>query len=319
MKKNLLLCLSILFIPIIFLSCLDATESEYEQQVREDDEAIRNYLESNNIEAERQTSGVYTEIVVSNADGKQIMEDHVAGILYRMTHMEGEYDLEVHSDTLNPLRFSNSYSFTYNAIHPAGLNYEIGSMREGEKFRFYVPSYQAFGNYNHDDMFDSFSNFIIEVDLIEVKTEEEIYDEELNTIKNYLEINQIETESYPNGLFYTSIEEGDGETPGSNSQVEFHFTRRYLDGTIIETSEEDDPIQVNLNDNRLVRGLEEGISLMRENEKAVLIMPSKMAFGKSVQVIPQKLRAEWADKGDIEPLTRPYASVIYEIDLIKVD
>jgi len=65
--------------------------------------------------------------------------------------------------------------------------------------------------------------------------------------------------------------------------------------------------------------LEEGISLMRENEKAVLIMPSKIAFGKSVQVIPQKLRADWAENGDISPVTRPYASVIYEIELLKID
>lgn len=319
MKRKTIFYTGILLLFVLLQSCLDATESDYERQVRLDDEIIQNYLDTHDREAEKLNSGVYFEVLEENSGGKQVVKDHVVGILYSMIHLEGEYEIETHADTLNPLRFSNSFGANYNAIHPAGLNYSIGEMREGEKFRFYIPSYQAFDNYSHEDFFDEYSNFILEVDLVEVKTEEEIYYEELDAIQDYLSDKEIEAESYPNGLYFIKVEEGEGDSPVNNSSVEFHYTRKYLDGTIIETTLEDDPAQVYMNNNELVEGLEEGLRLMKEGGKAELIMPSRIAFGKSVQVIPSQLRAEWAEDGDIRPLTKPYSPVIYEIDLIGID
>lgn len=319
MTKNYLFYLSAFLLILLINGCLDAGESDQEKQIREDDATIQSYLESNNIEAEKLSSGVYAEVIEKNENGKEVVEDHVVGILYTMIHLEGEYVVETHTDTLNPLRFSNSYNYNFNSIHPAGINYAIGLMREGEKYRFYVPSYQAFGNYTHEDFFDSFSNFIVEVDLIELKTEEEIYYEEVEMIQNYIAENEIEAESYPNGLYYIQIEENNGKIPNSSSQVQFHFTRKYLDGTVIETSVDGDPIQLYLGNNNLVKGLEDGILFMREGETAEFIMPSRLAFGKSVQVIPQQLREMWAENGNISPLTKPYSPVIYEIELITVN
>lgn len=318
MTKNYLFYLSTLLLILLINGCLDTGESAQEKQIREDDEAIKSYLESYNIEAEKLSSGVYAEVLEKNENGKEVVEDHVVGILYTMTHLGGEYVVETHTDTLNPLRFNNSYNYNYNSIHPAGINYAISIMREGEKYRFYVPSYQAFENYSHEDFFDSFSNFIIEVDLIELKTEDEIYYEEVEKIQNYIAENGIDAESYPNGLYHIKIEENSGRIPNSSSQVQFHFTRKYLDGKVIETSVGDDPVQLYLGNNKLVKGLEEGILLMREGETAEFMMPSRLAFGKSVQVIPQKLRKKWAEDGKINPLTKPYSPVIYEIELLTV-
>lgn len=320
MSNKFLHSISIFLLALLLLQgCLTSTESDYEKQIKEDDKAIVDYISANNIDAERQSSGVYIEILNENNDGKQVLDDHVVGILYTMKLLENEEEIEVHTDTLNPLRFSNSYGINYHAIHPAGLNYEISEMRQGETFRFYVPSYQAFGSYQHDNLFDPYSNFIIDVELVEIKTEEEIYDEELAEIQNYIEENELETESYPNGLYYIEEETGEGANPTGSNLIEFHFTRKYLDGTIIETSVGDAPIQVRLNNNELVDGLESGFQLMKEGGKATFIMPSKLAFGKSVQVIPQQMREDWAENDEIEPLTKPYSSVMYEIELLTVN
>lgn len=310
--------INILLLPILLFGCLDASESDYERQVREADEIIETYLTDNNIDAEKQASGVYIEVVRENEDGKQVLEDHVLGILYEMTHLEGEYLVESHTDTSNLLRFSNSYNAAYNAIYPVGLNYEAGKMRQGEKFRFYIPSYQAFGSYSHGELFGTYSHFIVEVDLIEVKTEEEIYEEELDSIQAYIDENELETESYPNGLHYILLEEGDGDKPSANSQITLHFTRKYLDGTVIETTTDGDPRQIQMNTGRLVTGLENGLPLMKEGGKAIFIMPSKLAFGKSAQVIPQPVREVFVEEEFILE-TKPYSPVIYEIDLLEVN
>lgn len=319
MKSRIITTLCLFILIIFFQGCLDSTESDFERQVRQDDEIIQNYLSTNDIEADKLNSGVYYEVLRENSDGKQVAQDHVVGIVYTMTHLEGEFEIETHTDTLNPVRFSNSYNLNFNAVHPAGLNYSIGEMREGEKFRFYIPSYQAFDNYSHEDFFDEYSNFILDVDLVEIKTEEEIYYEEIETIQNYIEEQEIEAESYPNGLYYRQITEGDGDSPGNSSAVEFHFTRKYLNGSIIETTTDGDPAQVYMNNNQLVEGLEEGLRFMKEGGTAELIMPSRIAFGKSVQVIPTQLREIWASEEEIQPLTKPYSPVIYEIELIEVD
>ncbi len=319
MNNKIQLYVIIALLPLLFQGCLNSPDSKYEKQMKEDDEAILTYLEENNIDAEKETSGVYFEILAENPNGKQVVTDHVVGILYTIRNLEDGTEIETYADTLNPLKFSNSYSSNSISLHPAGLNYEISEMKEGEKFRFFIPSYQAFSSYAHDGLFGPNTNFIIEVELAEVKTEEEIYEEEVANIQNYLEENEIEAESYPNGLQYIQVEEGEGKKPSGIDFVEFHFTRKYLDGTIIETTVDDEPIRVRLNNNELVEGLETGITLMQEGEKAELIMPSKLAFGKSVQVIPQQVRRDREKEGTINPLTRPYSPVIYEIELLSIN
>ncbi|MEX0779319.1 MAG: FKBP-type peptidyl-prolyl cis-trans isomerase [Balneolales bacterium] len=319
MKNNYSTFFSAIVLSLILQGCLDTGESDREQQIKEDNEIIQAYLDANDIEAEETSSGVYYEVLEENEQGKQVVQDHVVGIRYTMKHLSGEQEIESNIDSLAPLRFSNSYNMNYTAIHPIGLNYEISKMKEGEKFRFYIPSYQAFGNYSHDELFDSYSNFIIDVDLVELKTEDEIYDEEVDSIKSYIESNELEAESYPNGLYHILVEEGTGEKPNSSSQIEFHYTRKYLDGTVIESTLDDDPAQVAVNGNDMVPGLRSGIMLMKEGEKANLIMPSKIAFGKSSQVIPQQMRDDWVENGEFNPATKPYSSVIYEVELISVD
>jgi FKBP-type peptidyl-prolyl cis-trans isomerase len=319
MRNNSYYYLNMIIIVFLLQGCLDASESDYERQVREADEFLEAYITENNIDAEKQNSGVYVEILHENEEGKQVIEDHVAGILYTIMHLEGGYEIETHADTLNPLRFSYSYGYNFHSLYPPGLNYEIGKMKQGERFRFYIPSYRAFEGYSHEDFFDAHSHFIIDVDLIEVKTEDEMYNTELAFIQQYIHENAAEAESYPNGLYHEVIEEGTGAVPGTNSQVELHFTRKYLDGTLIETTKNDEPKRVYLNNNELVDGFETGVRLMKEGETANLIMPSRIAFGKSVQVIPQALRDELAENGDIWPITKPYSPVIYEVELLSVD
>lgn len=319
MMKKISAITNLLLVLLLLQGCLDSGESEHERQIREADGLLQTYITTNNLEVEEQSTGVYIEKVKENPEGKQVVEDHVVGILYTMTHLEGGYEIEAHTDSLNPVRFSNSFNASHHSVHPAGLNYEIGEMKLGENFKFFIPSYQAYGNYSHEDLFDSYSHFIIDVELIELKTEEEIHEKEVDVIQKFIEENDMEAQSYPNGLYHVQIEEGDGNKPKSNSLVKFHFTRKYLDGTVIETSQEDDPVRTYLNSNNLVRGLEEGLRLMEEGEKAELIMSSKIAFGKSVQVLPQQLRDEWEEEGAINPLTKPYSPVIYEIELLEVD
>ncbi len=121
MTKKIYLYASI-FLILILQGCLGPTDSAFEKEVKQADKAIEAYLESNNIDAAEQSTGVYIEVLEENEDGMQVLEDHVVGILYKMIHLEGGHEIESYTDTTNPLRFSFNYDLNYNGIHPAGLN-----------------------------------------------------------------------------------------------------------------------------------------------------------------------------------------------------
>lgn len=299
----------------MFQACLPDVESDVQKRIRLDDDAIHTYLTENKIEAEKSSFGVYMVPLKENSAGKRAQENHVAGILYTMKQLNGETVIETHSDTLHPLQFSHSN----DALLPAGLNYAIGQMREGEKYRFFIPSYLAFGAYSHQGLFPSYTNFIMEVELISLQTEEQIYESELDSIQSYMQLQNMEAEAYPNGLYYKAIKQGSGPAPTDNSRVRFHFTRKYLDGTIIETTKGKSPIEVHFQEKKLVKGLEQGLKLMKKGGEAVFLMPSKIAFGKSVQVIPQKVRESWVKEDKINMDVLPYTPVLYEVELLDVN
>jgi len=314
MISNNRLFLLLFLLTALVTGCLDTPESDFDREVREADEAIQLFLEANGIEAERHSSGVYIEVLEENESGRQIVRDHVVGVVYEMYHLEGDYLVDSHEDRSDPLYFSYSYDHGYNAILPAGLNYSINTMRLGEKFRFYIPSYQAYSGYSNEDFFDEYSHFIMDVEVVDLKTEEEIRELELQQVKAYAEAHEYDAHSFPNGLYHITIEEGEGDTPQSNSRVELTFTRKYLDGTPIES----DTVNVYMNERPFVPGFENGVLLMKEGETAELVMPSSQAFGKSVQVLPQGMRKDIFEVTTHIPLTKPFSPVVYEVELLNV-
>jgi FKBP-type peptidyl-prolyl cis-trans isomerase len=314
MKKYQIFYLGILVFAFAGMGCESDEDPELQDRIRQDDKAIQSYLTEKNISAEKASSWVYIEPLVENAQGKQVQEGDVVSVLYTMKLLIGEYEVESHTDTLHPVKFSH----TEDALIPVGLNAEISRMREGEKFRFFIPSHQAFGDYRHQNLFSAHSNFIMEVEVIDLKTEPQQFSEEIDSIESYIQHNNIQADAYADGLHFVDEKPGNGRIPNSNGAVRFHFTRKYLDGTVIETTQGGDPIQVYFSENRLVEGLEAGIKLMREGGEAILIMPSSLAFGKSIQIIPQKVRQDLVDDGELEPEVKPYAPVLYEVQLLGI-
>lgn len=320
--KNVL-CAGLLVFGSILTGCLDSSESDQDRQIREADEAIQSYLQENDRTATKYTTGVYLEVLEENPDGREVLPGNVVGIHYRMTDMGRDVEIEAHDGAEDPLRFVYNYSQGYNGVLPAGLNYEIGHRRQGDRVRYYIPNYQAYGNYAHEGLFDARTNFELDVTVAEVLTEEEVYEEESAEIQDWVETyeqeNEVEAESFPNSLYGVTLEEGNGASPAYNELVRIHFTRSYLDGTVIETTTDGEPAELHVSEGEMVRGLRDGVFQMNVGEKALWVMPSRLAFGPSVQVLPQSLREDWVESEDIQPVTKPYESVTYEVELLSIE
>lgn len=139
---------------------------------------------------------------------------------------------------------------------------------------------------------------------------------EPSRISEYLKEHNYMATPRPSGLYYIEIRRGNGELIRNGSQVTLNYVAKLTDGKIIETSVREEamksaifdslfeytPFSFIMGDSSTVPGWEEGISCMRKGGKAVLVVPSSLAYGED----------------GLEDLIPPYSPVVYEIEIIDV-
>ena len=105
----------------------------------------------------------------------------------------------------------------------------------------------------------------------------------------------------PSGLQYKIIEEGTGIQPTSVDTVTVHYTGTLIDGTKFDSSlDNGEPATFPLNG--VIQGWIEGFQCLKEGTKAILYIPSNLAYG------AQQRSAE----------ITPNSTLIFEVELIKV-
>jgi len=103
------------------------------------------------------------------------------------------------------------------------------------------------------------------------------------------------------GLQYKITLEGKGKSPAATDTVLVHYEGRLLNGTVFDSSiKRNEPISFPLN--RVIPGWTEGLQLIKEGGKAILYIPSKLAYGS---------RGAGGAIG-------PDEALIFEVELLKV-
>jgi FKBP-type peptidyl-prolyl cis-trans isomerase FkpA/FKBP-type peptidyl-prolyl cis-trans isomerase FklB len=102
------------------------------------------------------------------------------------------------------------------------------------------------------------------------------------------------------GLQYRVIKAGTGKQPSASSKVTVHYTGKLINGKTFDSSVGGDPVSFPLT--RVIPGWTEGLQLMKEGEKAELVIPSDLGYG------------EQGAPGAIPPSQ----ALVFEIELIKV-
>jgi FKBP-type peptidyl-prolyl cis-trans isomerase len=122
-------------------------------------------------------------------------------------------------------------------------------------------------------------------------------------IAEYLKNNNITTAPTASGLYYVETVKGKGPKPEAGDTVRVHYTGRFLDGKVFDSSLDTEPIEFNVGIGMVIPGWDEGIQMMNEGGKAKLIIPSNLAYGEG---------------GVGDGLIPPYTPLVFEVELVKV-
>ncbi len=89
-----------------------------------------------------------------------------------------------------------------------------------------------------------------------------------------------DAEKTASGLMYTITRPGEGATPKKGATVSVHYTGKLLNGTVFDSSvSRGEPIQFPVGAGRVIPGWDEGIMLMKEGGKRVLVIPPELGYG----------------------------------------
>ena len=102
-------------------------------------------------------------------------------------------------------------------------------------------------------------------------------------IQKYLAANNITTaQKQPSGLYFVPVTtSATAAKPTAGQVVSVLYTGTLLDGTVFDASSKHGnvPLNFTLGSSQTIPGFQEGISLMNKGDKAVLLIPSGLAYG----------------------------------------
>ena len=102
------------------------------------------------------------------------------------------------------------------------------------------------------------------------------------------------------GLKYIVMKKGKGPTPKAGQIVKAHYTGKFLDGKVFDSSiPRGEPFAFPVGKGHVIKGWDEAILTMSKGEKRILIIPPQLAYG----------------EGGMGPIP-PNATLIFEVELV---
>lgn len=251
--KNIL----IVFAIILFTSCSkDETPKDYTAL---NDEEIKAYIATNNLNAQKSASGLYYVIDEPGTGDNPIATDRVK-VVYKGYYTNGTVFDESDEDGYS--------SFLQDFI--IGWIEGISYFKEGGSGKLLIPSHLAYGSSDYKDI-PGGSVLIFDIELIYVNYATE-NDKEIQT---YLVENNLEAEKSDSGLYYIINEPGTGKQPTSSDNVTVTYKGYLTDEYVFDERTDDVSFDLGF----LIKGFSEGMTYFKEGGSGTLLIPAHLAYG----------------------------------------
>ena len=135
---------------------------------------------------------------------------------------------------------------------------------------------------------------------------EDFGDYEKEILSQYMQEKKLSIEPVGSGLYYIKIKSGNGRKVVKGDTLTVDYEGRFLDGKFFDsTIKRHESFQfVYGTEWQVVKGLEEAFGMMEEGEKAIVILPSELAFGET---------------GSSTGIIPPFTSLIFEVEIKKIN
>ncbi len=295
------------------LKKIETQEVHNQEQEHKEKQVLYAYLKKNRITSVPTASGLYY-IPLKKGKGRKPVKGDICGVYLKVQTIDGTV-LWDKSDEMIDIEFGKPFD-------TKGLMEGLSMMHEGGKARLIVPSKIGVGSSGRPPAVQPYTTVIYDVTLAKFKTLKELKKErkekalkdkieqqkqealETVKIKNYVKSHHYKAKPDSNGIYHILIKEGTGPLPTDTSHLQVYYKLTDIDGTVLQDNHSDKaPFTFQMGTHSVIRGWEKGLKKMHEGEKALLIVPSKWAYGKR-------------GRGN---QIKPYSPLFFEVDLIKVD
>jgi FKBP-type peptidyl-prolyl cis-trans isomerase len=211
---------------------------------------------------------------------------------------------------------SEEFSFRLGADYIiSGLLEGLNYMKNGAKYKFILPPGLAFGENSYYNI-PSNSTVVYDVEMQNIESDQELFTEKEN-LKEYIDTNNITSDSLLNGMYLIPDTLGTGISPVAPDIVAINYTARFpgtnevFDTNIKDTAQiygiynEErayEPLMFQMGTSIIIYGLQYGLNQMNEGGSARLILPSYLAY---------------CDSEDNEDIPS-YSTLIFDVELLQV-
>jgi FKBP-type peptidyl-prolyl cis-trans isomerase len=248
-------------------------------------------------------TGLYYKFYVENTTKRAPENDDIISILISI---QTEKDSIV-QETKNITTVMQNPKFKGDIFEALSL------MHEGDSASFIINARQYYNMYNYGQIPPFVKDdktmlwFTVKIDTImSFEQYQSVVNnnrkaDELKTIAAYLQQNNIVVSPFPSGLYYVETKAGKGNTPKTGQYCTVNYTGKLLDGTVFDSSVGKTPFNFQLGMGQVIQGWEEGVALMKKNGKAMLVIPSYLAYGEQ-------------SMGNIPP----HSPLVFEVELLDI-
>lgn len=251
------------------------------------DADMQAFLKENKLynKAQKTASGIYYIMEKEGEGANPTLDDKVT--------------VHYHGMLLNGKVFDSSVDRGVPASFPLkgvvkGWQESVPLLKPGGKAKFVIPSALAYGERGAGGDIPPNSPLVFDIELFSPEQAAKLEAEAAKKaqaagleqatkddvlIKNHLsKLNIKDAKSTPSGIYYTMEREGKGDNPIATSTVEVHYHGTLLDGTVFDSSvERGKTIEFGLN--RVVKGWQEAIPLLKPGGKGTFYIPSGLCYG----------------------------------------
>ena len=220
-----------------------------------------------------QTESGLMYIIKSKGDGNvlkkgDIVELHYDGYLTDGTKFDSSVDR------------GQPYVFRY-ILDPfiPGWNEGLELIQVGGEIKLIIPYWLAFGVAGKGPIPPK-ATIIFDIQLLSAGSEAERNKKLSADFKKLMEKTYPKAKQTESGLMYEIVEKGTGKYATNGQTVTVHYTGRFVDGSVFDSSvERGKPFNFNLGQGQVIKGWDEGIPLCEIGGKIKLIIPYWLAYG----------------------------------------